>query len=97
MLGDFNHHYRSIGPIIERSTYLHTILPGYRQHAGQPTHQEANLDLAFSSSLVIYNLDVLPPLATSDHNMVSPDLPMRFVDSETPTVPDFKRQLFGIE
>ncbi|KAK6037864.1 hypothetical protein COOONC_24631, partial [Cooperia oncophora] len=47
---------------------------GLRQHVMQPTHNGKVLDLILSTSHNISNVSVLPPLATSDHNVVSFDL-----------------------
>ncbi|EYC44238.1 hypothetical protein Y032_0467g1986 [Ancylostoma ceylanicum] len=61
---------------------------GLHQNVTLPTHSNNILDLVLSSTAIVSNVNVLPPLGSSDHNIVSFRIHEDFSNSIQP-LPDF--------
>ncbi|KAK6044465.1 hypothetical protein COOONC_18031 [Cooperia oncophora] len=65
---------------------------GFRQIVSEPTHSGNILDVIFISRPIVDGVRVLPPLATSDHSMLSFSVDASLPPSQVPLPkPDFLR------
>ena len=81
IVGDFNYpniDWENFHFDVRFDDFVETILEsGLIQHVQQPTRNSATLDLIFSSDPdIISNIDILEPLADSDHTIALCDLNM---------------------